>query len=878
MPTAGTTHHIVLDDGVNPTGLMAYGGGNATFSGWQRTPLQRSSLKTSTGEQKYSDLQPPYYTIAQENWEGGRGQEEYTDKTRFYDACNVWTRHKNQAILGPRQYMAVCNADRNVHYEDAYVGQHSVNMGEVTAATALGYAVQFTVGASNLTLTYITIFMCRVNSPENDVTIAIYSDNADAPNASVVSSGLHNYQVQRDVIGGARVAVASTTLTAATKYWLVVTVSRETGTGYYKISGTYGAAALKTINGTDWVSSGYDKADIWYLLNDGNASADQTINKFIEYKECLYAVTRQADWTAPGKLLRNGDRGTCDSNAGAKSTLIDATKSWTPDEWIGCVVKIIAGPGLLEWRTITDNDATTLTVSPDWSTTHTTESDYVILGSSKWTDVTPAAGDTIDRFVSDVIVTGDYLAIAQGVTQDILMYREYNNAGTWTVAAADQTNSYVAYLMCKHYHGKETRIYRIYASSGVWYVDWATSTTLLNFDADKKLTIPCTMPPTGMIVYQNVPYIFTGTEVYCIYEDALEKIDIDYSSMKDEHNGVNLEAFNMFIFYPLLFGLERTNGKQVDDIGPNRDAGMPPNRQGYVADMCATVDTLYYVINAGSGRSAVMAYNNFGHHEVARGIAAGMEMCALGYQVIPGGPNRLWYGEGNTIRFIKMPSKTTDPFLDTNIKPMRQGELVTSWIDIGLSIVSKFFHELTLLSENLTTADYIDAYYQTDTDDDASDWTFIAKFYVSPVQTESITSGDTLSGTRIRFKFVFHQTTDVIAQSDGMLIRYPKMKAWAMEAVARLDTKYSYAVQVQIADRVEQMDNSFDTTGANTILGRIDAWATTATPLTMTSVDEHGTGVKVFVEPMDYRIQKYEIGPDGDTTPVYLGTLKMIEA
>ncbi len=49
--------------------------------------------------------------------------------------------------------------------------------------------------------------------------------------------------------------------------------------------------------------------------------------------------------TGNSLLYLNGDRGAADDNTGALTTLIDATKSWVANEWIGCYAVLTAGPG-----------------------------------------------------------------------------------------------------------------------------------------------------------------------------------------------------------------------------------------------------------------------------------------------------------------------------------------------------------------------------------------------------------------------------------------------------------------------------------------------------------------------------------------------------
>jgi len=65
------------------------------------------------------------------------------------------------------------------------------------------------------------------------------------------------------------------------------------------------------------------------------------------------------------------------ATAGDATTLTDGTQAWTIDEHIGRWVHIYAGPGAGDWRIITDNTETTITVAA-WSATPTTVSRYEI--------------------------------------------------------------------------------------------------------------------------------------------------------------------------------------------------------------------------------------------------------------------------------------------------------------------------------------------------------------------------------------------------------------------------------------------------------------------------------------------------------------------
>jgi hypothetical protein len=55
------------------------------------------------------------------------------------------------------------------------------------------------------------------------------------------------------------------------------------------------------------------------------------------------------------------------------------------------------------WRLITDNDATTLTVSPGWNITHSTNTEYVIVGSDKWTAITTGSPNPLQTLLTIII-------------------------------------------------------------------------------------------------------------------------------------------------------------------------------------------------------------------------------------------------------------------------------------------------------------------------------------------------------------------------------------------------------------------------------------------------------------------------------------------
>jgi hypothetical protein len=57
--------------------IFTDGQGGKDENAFRAAPYPRTALKTTQGESKYSDLEPPYFAIAQDDFTGGRGNEDF---------------------------------------------------------------------------------------------------------------------------------------------------------------------------------------------------------------------------------------------------------------------------------------------------------------------------------------------------------------------------------------------------------------------------------------------------------------------------------------------------------------------------------------------------------------------------------------------------------------------------------------------------------------------------------------------------------------------------------------------------------------------------------------------------------------------------------
>jgi len=191
-----------------------------------------------------------------------------------------------------------------------------------------------------------------------------------------------------------------------------------------------------------------------------------------------------ATWGTDGRMVATNivgvsyDSGTASS--GSATTLVDSTKAWTADQWINYQVRITGGTGIGQIRTITDNNATTLTFASgatiDATSTYVIEGDenaiylignnavtmykYSISGNS-WATIAPTTargaapglgagfefvgktGDTVWADITD-IKDGRYIYSLRGGASAVI--DRYNISGGTNGAGAWEVMAYVPYI------------------------------------------------------------------------------------------------------------------------------------------------------------------------------------------------------------------------------------------------------------------------------------------------------------------------------------------------------------------------------------------------------------------------------------------------
>lgn len=122
------------------------------------------------------------------------------------------------------------------------------------------------------------------------------------------------------------------------------------------------------------------------------------------------------------------------ATAGAASTLTNSAKAWTTNQWTNSQIRITAGTGAGQIRTIASNTATVITVSAAWTTTPDATSVYEITGNDDFLYLLGNGAVTLYRYQ---ISTNTWSTVSPGVTRGAAPGAGLS--GHWVSGSADPT-------------------------------------------------------------------------------------------------------------------------------------------------------------------------------------------------------------------------------------------------------------------------------------------------------------------------------------------------------------------------------------------------------------------------------------------------------
>jgi len=346
---------------------------------------------------------------------------------------------------------------------------------------------------------------------------------------------------------------------------------------------------------------------------------------------------------------------------------------------------------------------------------------------------------------------------------------------------------------------------------------------------------------TGLNRYGDpeVPWVFRAQSAGSIENGVFSPIPLrELSTAENIHNGMGSVIHNVYLYFSFLHGLERFYRNNLDDVGPNRDEGLPDMRRGFITSMQGYIGRFFYNYDCIDGYSAIFeSANGTDHHEIYRCDTAGKRIRNLFTQVVPGDTtDRLWFTEGDDIAWLPLPGNTLKEDTDDTFKHTHEGVLETGWITGQEQDAVKLFGSIKLFLENTTSNRKIEWDYKKDED---TTWTPSATAF-STASVQEISLNISAKRIKIRFRPQTNDNTET-----------PIMRAMLITATTRPRTRYTYSMRTSLEDAAINLEGNEDTTVAATnLLTTLDAWMEANTVLTMRSVFTPFDNKSVYLEPI----------------------------
>ncbi|KKL95939.1 hypothetical protein LCGC14_1849560, partial [marine sediment metagenome] len=821
-------------------------------------------LKGSSGEGTYADFEPPYIPVVQNDWSGGRGQEDFErDRSRFFDSYRTNTWMANQVILGPQEQYTTGYRDLDQNMPGSVTWQALTNGQQLLA-------YQFAASAS-YTTTKGYLWVRRVGTPNGGIKVGVYDESGGEPSTERTSVTISAATFGADSASQwYEFDYANNGLTATTSYFFRVTAisGSDDADNHWEVAVNNASGNTQQSDTIAWSSA---SVDLYFRLVDAD---DDRESLFFEYKQGQYKVSKPTDGSA-AQLWINGDRGAADANTGALTTTVDGSKSWTTDELINSVVILTGGLGseeIIPWRVITSNTGTALTHAT-WNIEHDTTTEYVIVADDTWIEIT---GHGLTKPVTDVLVSKDIIYFAQADSTNIRKANFYNNSGTWTARYADDSTNKGTFLELVEdpVDGQQ-----------VWVADVGAGTVARgdaqSWGSDLSLG-------TGIVVGNtNVP--ITGLERYgkpealwVLKEDSMWEVQNDIpdqiplremASVRSSKNGRAHLVHGVYFYFPLLHSLERYFRNNIDDVGPSQDFGLPANRQGPIVAMEGYPGIFFCAVDGGTSNysSILITSGSRDWHELYRAPQTGQRIRNLFFQVIPGTTiDRLWFSQGTDVLWLPFPSDTLDPFRDSNYLFTHEGHLITSWMYADLQDVDKLFKSFKVFGEAYSSnAIFIECDYQTDGDTETSTWNNInGTFDAVPVEEIDLVAdpvANAVTGRRVRARYRFYTNSNSST---------PRMKATVAEMFGKIEQKYSFSCSFRAMDFDEDLQGRLSSDRVETLTNQLETWASSPQPLTF--ANWHSPFDAKTVSLISVELDPVDADPEAQEEEL-LGSLTLVE-
>lgn len=333
--------------------------------------------------------------------------------------------------------------------------------------------------------------------------------------------------------------------------------------------------------------------------------------------------------------------------------------------------------------------------------------------------------------------------------------------------------------------------------------------------------------------------------------DDVHKLSVGLDRMPEATNGAAAVSKDLFLYFSWAFSVEQYVGETVNDVGLWKGTGLPPERQGVVADLENGIGVVFAAVDAGAdGISSVHMYDGAGWHELVRAWNAGERIQSIKWQPCPGTRPRLWLSINGEPAYLEFPKDTLNPLSDQELPHTHEAALITSTFDTGAASLPKLWKVLSGTTESLGDSTLsgqifpalVEVDYQADEDIGTETWRPAGAFYRSPLDEVELNLGDSRA---IRFRLRLQMSR---YNADGGHQYVPVVNGTVLEGYARTPYREQWAVPARVStwQRNRAGESAHD---PDEVLAWVQRMARTVRAIHMTSRWAPMHDKRVLIEP-----------------------------
>ena len=379
---------------------------------------------------------------------------------------------------------------------------------------------------------------------------------------------------------------------------------------------------------------------------------------------------------------------------------------------------------------------------------------------------------------------------------------------------------------------------------------------MYGYVADSQWYLPMNTQINNMVEYaggagevERRPWVFTWDGPWYLNGSNFTKLYLgELEELSHPDNGKGVCVNDVYLYFNAGGTIQRYYAGKLDNIGPDADYGLPSNRLGIPITAASYPGRVFYGIDAGeSGYSSVIMKRAHGWHEYYR-APKDTRIRKIHAYARADTVDQLFVLEGADILWLPI---SINPLTESDYEYNHESVLETSRIYGGLRETEKYYHALTLVTENLsTTHRYMQVDYRTSENDTYT--TIGTNFISSPRQRQALVSTNNVTGRWIQFRL--RSYTDDRTET-------PKIVSSILDSLESLDVKdmLSYTVGIKAGYDLDLNGTIEDSTG-EAILTQLKTWRNDPKPLTLNTVSPFEDDMLVKLENLGKRIRYKKIG------------------